>query len=224
MGISIKNGIHGLLLFLSPVFFIILYGQQPQRFGHNQLWDGSVLAVTAAGTSLATADDGHSYVELSVNRGLSPYQDYAFSISLRITPLLADGSLGRPYALNLSLNYSRNSGSGSITGPQKHMLEGSYIHSIEVLSSSLSRSDGGSSTTVPSNIVLKAGYTKKQGKGLKIPGPKGLGSLLKTAEDFITTPDKFIRSQDSHLALGLASQVLSGSFYAVNPLIHLSNI
>ena len=226
MGISIKNSIQGIALFLGTVFFSILYGQQPQEFGSAQLSKGSVLTITAVGSALAEKEQGHSYVELSVNKGFSPYQDYVFSTRLQITPLLADGSMGQPYTLNLSLSYSRTSGRGVVSGSYGHVLEGGYIHSIAVLSSSLTSSDGVRSHTVPSNMVLKAGYTSKDLQQIKAPVPKGLGALLNTDEASIKPLEGLIciQSLDAALALDLETQALSGRFYTINPLIHLSNI
>ena len=142
------------------------YAQNPQEFTSTNITSGAVLPITASELEIPEAVDKNvfSFITLKIKENTEPYTAYKFSLTLKVSPLLPDGTADTDYNITLEVENSLAAGVRNTIDLKQHILENKYISSLEVISytfediqNELTPVDN---VTVPANIELKVGYNK----------------------------------------------------------------
>ncbi|WP_428741886.1 RHS repeat-associated core domain-containing protein [Tenacibaculum sp.] len=153
------------------ILFIItsfrVFAQDSQEFAASQMVTGSVLSITASELEIPTAIDldVYSYITLKVKENTAPFTAYKFSITLKVRPLLPDGTADTDFNIDLQVENNLSANGGNIIDLKQYVLKNKYISSIEVINNTyedienkVAPVDNGN--TIPENIVLTVGYDK----------------------------------------------------------------
>ncbi|WP_308993698.1 polymorphic toxin type 50 domain-containing protein [Mariniflexile litorale] len=167
------------------------FAQNYQEFQANQLVvTGNPLNVIASELEIPTAIDldVYSYITLKVKENSTPYTAYKFLVTLKVSPLLRDGTPDADYNIVLEVENNLSASGGNVIDLKQHILENKYIalNGIEVISNTLIEngvtSNDVPAASIPQNIVLTLGYNKTRYYELPETAPI-IGTTVVTANN-----------------------------------------
>ncbi len=104
--------------------------------------------------------EGETFISLTVDGDLAPFEHYTFTLNLSITPILPDLSYGTPYSEELEVEFNPNTGAGNSLDKIYHKISESNGAKIDVVSIQTENHNLSTTTsTIPANINLIVGFS-----------------------------------------------------------------
>ncbi|MGK4569021.1 DUF6443 domain-containing protein [Flavobacterium sp. 3HN19-14] len=159
----IKNAILGLLLFLSSMAVSAKETKWYQSISGSAIIPGATVTNIDPELSFASTymtPRSATYVILKIEDFSAPFYWYTYSVNLKVTPILNDGSYGDVYVIDLEVENNRYGGFGNFIDMRKVLVEaGARGASIHVNSITASNNETSAPITVtPTNITLSVSY------------------------------------------------------------------
>ena len=130
----------------------------------------------------ATDVNPHTYLSLSIKEDTAPFTAYKFSLTLQVTPILANGTPDtNSQDITLEVENNLASGVGNIVDLKQYIINDSYGANVLVLSNTFEDTETGTVTNnaaVPDNVILTVGFNTERYFELPETAPEVLAHEL----------------------------------------------
>lgn len=179
--IEISSRIKVILLFVLIGFNTLAQNFQDEFMGPTGINIGIDALTTNRASLPANATDlyPHTSLTLSINENIAPFTNFTFSLTLRVTPILPNGTADTDNTEEITLEVENNlsSGVGNITDINQYILSNSYGANVVVIGNTYHQEGLApvTNTATPDNIILTVGFSTDR-YYIMPQGPPVLGS------------------------------------------------